>query len=102
MSPCFPSLPFILVAADLCGRLLAELWHGAFPKQTPGLRISVANYFRHQQVQSQEDLANSFDQSLANNCDDPELFRQLAGFAEGPYGRDGTQSYPLPTVAAAL
>jgi len=24
-----------------------QLWHGAFPKQTPGLRIALITYFRH-------------------------------------------------------
>ena len=35
-------------------------WHGAFPRKTPGMRISVANYYRHLMVTSQEDIQGSF------------------------------------------
>ena len=71
-------------------------WHGAFPRQTPGMRISVANYYRHVMVTSQEDIQNSFDAALADDCDNPALFRELAGFAdEFPYRR---QSQPVPRV----
>lgn len=55
-------------------------WHGAFPRQTQGVRLSVANYYRHLMVLPQEDIKNGFDQELAGDCDDPALFRTLAGF----------------------
>lgn len=61
-------------------------WHGAFPRKIPGMRISIANYYRHMMITSQEDIKGKFDRSLAEDCDDPDLFRQLAGFAdEFPY-----------------
>ena len=69
-------------------------WHGAFPKQTPGMRLSIANYYRHVMVTSQEDMQGTFPKKLAEDCDDPELFKTLAGFADKfPYKR---QSQPIP------
>ncbi|MGY9073860.1 MAG: phytanoyl-CoA dioxygenase family protein [Acidimicrobiales bacterium] len=71
-------------------------WHGAFPREIPGMRISVANYYRHAMVTSQEDIQGSFDKPLADDCDDPELFKTLAGFADTfPYNEQGEQ---IPTV----
>lgn len=55
-------------------------WHGAFPRVIPGMRLMVAIYHRHLMVTSQEDIKNSFPRELANDCDDPQVFRELAGF----------------------
>ena len=85
-----------------------QTWHGAYLKKTNGLRMTIANYYRHMMIQSQEDIQNSFDQELANDCDNPERFRQLAGFemarSEGvrinpiPYqSQDGAGGYPFPS-----
>ena len=72
-------------------------WHGAYPKLTEGMRISIANYYRHQMVTSQEDIKNNFDRSLAEDCDDPALFCELAGFNDTfPYQ---SQRQQVPTVA---
>ncbi|MEM7218992.1 MAG: phytanoyl-CoA dioxygenase family protein [Pseudomonadota bacterium] len=72
-------------------------WHGAYPRQTPGMRISIANYYRHVSVSSQEDIRNGFDRALADDCADPALFAKLAGFRdEFPYQ---AQSQPVPRVA---
>ena len=61
-------------------------WHGAFPRLTQGMRLSIANYFRHYMVLPQDDIKNLFPQELADECDDPEMFKFLAGFAdEFPY-----------------
>ncbi|MBM37218.1 MAG: hypothetical protein CL460_08620 [Acidimicrobiaceae bacterium] len=61
-------------------------WHGAFPRLTEGMRLSIANYFRHYMVLPQDDIKNLFPQELADDCDDPEMFKFLAGFAdEFPY-----------------
>lgn len=69
-------------------------WHGAFPKQTPGMRLSIANYYRHMMVTSQEDITGSFPQELADDCDDPGAFRTLCGFDDQfPYK---AQSQPVP------
>ena len=69
-------------------------WHGAYPRLIPGMRLSIANYYRHAMVTSQEDIQGSFDQALSEDCDDPELFRVLAGFGdEFPY-REPNQPVP--------
>lgn len=71
-------------------------WHGAFPRKIPGMRISVANYYRHLMVTSQEDIQGSFPRELADDCESPELFKELAGFADGfPYKTPGQ---PIPSV----
>lgn len=73
-------------------------WHGAFPRKIAGMRISVANYYRHLMITSQEDIQGAFDRSLAEDNDNPELFRELAGFADAfPYN---TPNQPVPRVAA--
>lgn len=72
-------------------------WHGAFPRKLPGMRISVANYYRHYMVSPQEDIQGSFPRDLVNECNDPDLFKELAGLNDGmPYKK---QSYPLPELA---
>ena len=74
-------------------------WHGAFPRLIPGMRLSIANYYRHVMVTSQEDIQGTFPRDLADDCDDPKLFRQLAGFADPfPYAK---QNQPIPVLAAA-
>ena len=71
-------------------------WHGAFPRQIPGMRISIANYYRHVMVTAQEDIQNGFNRDLVADCANPALFRQLAGFTdEFPYLQ---QSQPVPTA----
>lgn len=63
-------------------------WHGAFPRLTEGMRLSIANYFRHYMVLPQDDIKNLFPQELAKDCDDPDMFKFLAGFAdEFPYSQ---------------
>ena len=45
-------------------------------------------------VTSQEDIRGTFPRELAEDCDEPALFRLLAGFEDrGPYTE---QSYPIP------
>ena len=69
-------------------------WHGAFPRKTPGMRLSIANYYRHMMVTSQEDIQGTFPRELADDCDNPELFKELAGFGDAfPYA---AQTQPLP------
>ena len=63
------------------------------------MRLSVANYYRHMMVTSQEDIVNSFPRELADDCENPELFRALAGFSDPfPYAEPGQ---PVPSVATA-
>ena len=73
------------------------LWHGAYPKKTPGLRVTIANFFRHASVSPQDDIPNHFPRELAEDCADPETFKQLAGFG-APYQ---SQVYPLPKAVRA-
>jgi hypothetical protein len=73
-------------------------WHGAFPRKIPGMRLSVANYYRHVAVTSQEDFHGTFPQELADDCDNPELFKKLAGFADKfPYA---SQTQPIPKAVS--
>ena len=61
-------------------------WHGAFPRMTPGMRLSIANYFRHYMILPQDDIKNLFPRELADDCSDPTVFKLLAGFADDfPY-----------------
>ncbi len=70
-------------------------WHGAFPRRVPGMRISIANYYRHAMITSQEDIQGSFPRELAGDCDDPATFRALAGFADVfPY-REQSEIFPV-------
>ena len=63
-------------------------WHGAFPRLTEGMRLSIANYFRHYMVLPQDDIKNLFPRELAEDCDDPDMLKFLAGFAdEFPYSQ---------------
>ena len=79
------------------GSLIAfhgQLWHGAYPRKTPGLRVTIANFFRHPAIQPQDDIANHFPRDLAEDCANPKLFKALAGFG-APY-----QSQVLPVPRA--
>ena len=74
-------------------------WHGAFPRLIPGMRLSIANYYRHHMVTSQEDIHGTFPRQLADDCDDPELFKALAGFEDRfPYA---AQTQAIPALANA-
>lgn len=55
-------------------------WHGGFPRLVPGLRLSIANYYRHLMVLPQEEFRNGFQRPMADDCSDPESFRTLCGF----------------------
>jgi len=79
------------------GSLIAfhgQLWHGAYPRTAPGLRLTIANYYRHTAIQPQDDIPNHFPRELADDCADPDVFKELAGFGS-PY-----QSQVLPVPKA--
>ena len=81
------------------GSLIAfhgQLWHGAYPRKTDGLRLTIANYYRHAVIQPQDDIPNHFPKELADDCANPKLFRQLAGFG-APYQ---SQVLPVPRARA--
>ena len=82
------------------GSLIAfhgQLWHGAYPKQTPGLRVTIANFYRHAAIAPQDDIPNHFPRTLADDCDDPALFKEMAGFGS-PYQ---SQVLPVPKAVQA-
>lgn len=61
-------------------------WHGAYPRKNPGMRLTLANYYRHPSILPQEDIRNGFDPALAEDCDNPDLLKQVLGlYAPGPY-----------------
>ena len=77
------------------GSLIAfhgALWHGAYPKQTEGLRLTISNFYRHAAIAPQDDIPGHFPKELADDCTDPKAFHLLAGFGS-PYR---SQVYPLP------
>ena len=79
------------------GSLIAfhgQLWHGAYPKRSDGLRITISNYYRHASISPQDDIPNHFPKELAEDCSNPDTFKRLAGFG-APY-----QSQVLPVPRA--
>ena len=79
------------------GSLIAfhgQLWHGAYPRKNPGLRVTIANYYRHMAIAPQDDIPNHFPRELAEDCKDPKLFKRMAGFGN-PYQ---SQVLPVPRV----
>lgn len=99
--PRFPEAVELAVPLEaIAGSLIVfhgATWHGAFPRLSPGMRLSVANYFRHYMVLPQDDIKNFFPQALADDCCDPEVFRMLSGFVdEFPYAQ---QTSPIPGFA---
>ena len=76
--------------------------HGAFPKLTPGLRLTLVTYFRHQAILPQEEIKNGFPRELAEDCVNPDLFCELAGFGDiFPYvTQTATSPTPVPHLAA--
>ena len=100
---CHPPLPECVADAIPVecprGSLIAfhgALWHGAFPRKTPGLRLTLSYFYRHMAVLPQDDIPNHFPRALADDCADPALFKRLAGFGS-PYR---SQVYPLPRALA--
>ena len=72
--PRFPEAVELAVPLEaIAGSLIVfhgATWHGAFPRLSPGMRLSVANYFRHYMVLPQDDIKNFFPQALADDCCD--------------------------------
>ena len=69
-----------------------NVWHGAFPKQTPGLRLSINAYYCGQHYKPQEDFHGRVsDEMLARNDD---RFRALLGY-DDPWGFNDERG-PVP------
>jgi hypothetical protein len=76
-------------------------WHGAFPRLAPGMRLMIANYYRHWMTTSQEDFRNTFPRELIDDCCDPVAFRALTGIEDDfPYGDVGNE--PIPRVRGTV
>ena len=74
-------------------------WHGAFPKLTPGLRLNAVAYYRHSSVLPQENLKITMRDEPWEDCDNPEIMRELLGFDDRfPYE---AQTQPVPTLASS-
>ena len=74
-------------------------WHGAYPKQTPGLRLNAVAYYRHQAVLPQENMKVTMRDEPWDDCDNPAMMRELIGFDDiFPYE---AQNQPVPTLASA-
>ena len=57
--------------------MVSSLTHHSIIRYAPQ---TIANYYRHASIQSQDDIVNHFPQHLANDCSNPKLFRIFAGF----------------------
>ena len=55
-----------------------------YPRKSPGLRVTIANYYRNMSIAPQDDIPNHFPRELAEDCKDPKLFKRMAGFGN-PY-----------------
>ena len=73
-----------------------KLWHGAFPRQNDGLRLTLAYFWRHVSIVPQDDIPNDFPVELAEDCVDPKAFKKHAGFGSTGYHN---QVLPVPKVA---
>ena len=73
------------------------LWHGAYPKKTPGLRLNAVAYYRHHSVLPQENLKVTMRDQPWNDCEDPDSLRELIGF-DDPFPYE-TQSNIVPQLA---
>ena len=75
-------------------------WHGAYPKKTPSLRLNAVAYYRHHAVLPQEYLSVTMKNEPWNDCDNPDLMKELIGFDDKfPY-LEQTQSIPKVAVAS--
>ncbi|BFM17983.1 hypothetical protein R50073_41660 [Maricurvus nonylphenolicus] len=52
-------------------------WHGAYARTKPGMRLTLANYYRHPCILPQEDLKNGYNPEHAQDCHNPEVLRQV-------------------------
>ncbi len=71
---------------------------GGLRKQTPGLRLNAVSYYRHHSVLPQENTMITMQDEPWDDCDDPEMMRELLGFDDRfPYL---TQTQAVPQLAA--
>lgn len=77
-----------------------SMWHGAFPKFTPGLRLNAVAYYRHYSILPQENLHMTMADQPLDDCDNAALLRELIGLDDPfPYGN---QMMPVPKLVEKL
>ena len=70
-------------------------WHGAFPRKEPGLRLGLAVYHRHAATLPQEDVPGQTTEEMVRDCDNPEVYRVIAGLTDKfPYRETQTEAVP--------
>ena len=70
-------------------------WHGAFPRQEEGLRLGLAVYHRHAANLPQEDVPGQTTEEMVQDCDNPEVYRVIAGLTDKfPYRETQTEAVP--------
>ncbi len=75
-------------------------WHGAFPRKEEGLRLGLAVYHRHKATLPQEDLAGQTTEEMVQDCENPEVYRLIAGLTDQfPYREK--QYSEIPKVKGA-
>ena len=75
-------------------------WHGAFPRKEEGLRLGLTVYHRHAIILPQEDLAGQTTEEMVQDCENPEVYRVIAGLTDRfPYREK--QSGEIPKVKGA-
>lgn len=79
---------------------VGSTWHGAYPKLTPGLRLNCVSYYRHVSTLPQENLKFTMRDEPWEDCDNPEMMRELLGFDDKfPYE---VQTQAVPQLTAAI
>ena len=75
-------------------------WHGAFPRKEEGLRLGLSVYHRHAATFSQEDVPGQTTEEMVQDCENPEVYRVIAGLTDKfPYREK--QSEVIPKVKGA-
>ena len=76
-------------------------WHGSFPRKEEGLRLSMVVYHRHSAILPQEYVAGETTEEMVQDCENPEVYRVIAGLTDRfPY-REEQESRVIPKVKGA-
>ncbi len=70
-------------------------WHGAFPRKEKGMRLGLAVYHRHSATLPQEDVPGQTTEEMVADCDNPEVYREVAGLNDKfPYRERQSEVVP--------
>ncbi len=75
-------------------------WHGAYPKQTKGLRLNAVAYYRHHAVLPQENMKVTMRDQPWSDCNDPAAMKELIGF-DDPFPYEA-QNQVVPQLVTAV